>query len=66
MSGLAVSPAMFSPNGDRSADTAQVALTASEAGTTSFTVQDAAGAVVRTVGPQVTKAGRYSSSGTAR
>jgi flagellar hook assembly protein FlgD len=57
ISGLAVSPAMISPNGDRSRDTAQIALTVSEAGTTTLSVRNAAGAVVRTVGPTATKAG---------
>jgi flagellar hook assembly protein FlgD len=58
ISGLAVSPAMISPNGDRSRDSAQIALTASEAGTTTLGVRNAVGAVVRTVGPTATKAGQ--------
>ena len=58
ISGLTVSPAMISPNGDRSHDTAQISLTASEAGATTLSVRNASGAVVRTVGPTATKAGQ--------
>ena len=58
ISGLAVTPAMISPNGDRSHDAAQIALTAGEAGTTTLSVRNASGALVRTVGPTATKAGK--------
>ena len=58
ISGLTATPAVISPNGDRSHDAAQIALTAGEAGTTTLSVRNASGALVRSVGPTATKAGK--------